>query len=169
MFDYSLNVLAAMLKVGPWSRLPLTLRWLDPEFSKQLLTDIIPPIHMPISYGPVEAKKINKGKKLKKGKDEDPAGEIEENLMADILICDICYMSLIIDDKVDCLKPNCDFMAHLICLASEFNNDDKIIPIEGSCPSCKTNLLWGDVIRKKIGCYLHLDDKSKEESSDDSD
>ncbi|XP_030759067.1 structure-specific endonuclease subunit slx1 isoform X2 [Sitophilus oryzae] len=32
VYDFHLRVLAEMLQVGPWNRLPLTIRWLNDEF-----------------------------------------------------------------------------------------------------------------------------------------
>jgi hypothetical protein len=41
---------------------------------------------------------------------------------------------------------------HIICLSKYFLNNTEqyyIIPIDGSCPSCKKCLLWGEIIQKK--------------------
>lgn len=49
-FAFHLRVLAHMLRVPPWVRLPLTLRWLRPDFRHELCP--APPAHMPIAFGP---------------------------------------------------------------------------------------------------------------------
>ena len=54
-----------MLNTGPWSRLPLSVRWLRPDLKGELdfPRDRQPPIHMPILYGPVKSVKLKKPKK----------------------------------------------------------------------------------------------------------
>lgn len=150
-FEYSIFVLSAMLQVGPWCRLPLTLRFLDPQFFKGLLSTISPPIHMPISYGEIQSKEVNNNKKIKKNKRKDRMLESKQQETSNIFMCDICYFSLSPADKVNCINSNCNFIAHLICLADEYKTDNMILPINGSCPSCETNFLWGNIIRNKIG------------------
>nr|AAQ96271.1 LRRGT00058 [Rattus norvegicus] len=49
-FTFHLRVLAHMLRVPPWVRLPLTVRWLRPDFRHELCP--APPPHMPIAFGP---------------------------------------------------------------------------------------------------------------------
>lgn len=39
-----------MLRAPPWARLPLTVRWLRPDFRQELSP--APPPHMPIAFGP---------------------------------------------------------------------------------------------------------------------
>ena len=43
-----------MLTVGPWCRLPLTIRWLKQEYEVSFQPQKQPPIHMPIVYGLVD-------------------------------------------------------------------------------------------------------------------
>ncbi|XP_053982278.1 structure-specific endonuclease subunit slx1 isoform X2 [Hylaeus volcanicus] len=130
VFLYHLLVLTEMLKVGPWCRLPLTVRWLDYEFYEKYSSYVSAPMHMPICCGKVTSKKIKK--KLK----EALVNEIETQ-------------------------------AHLICLAHVFCKDDMIIPVSGTCPACNTDVLWGDLIRKKVGCYKNLKEVSSSDDGED--
>eukprot|EP00731_Ephydatia_muelleri_P038848 Em0940g2a len=50
-----------MLTTPPWSRLPLTLRWLKQEYQVYFPPDRPPPPHMPLAYGPVEICKSRGG------------------------------------------------------------------------------------------------------------
>lgn len=158
-FDFCLTILSEMLKVGPWHRLPLTLRWLDYEFSKRYHGCISLPLHMPICYGKVASCKIKPTQGIK----------TDNILSQESIFCFFCGSSMTEKDSVACIKPNCLLIAHLICLAKEFSKDAMIVPIEGTCPTCKTNILWGDLIRKKNGCYQNLEKTNADFSSSDSD
>ena len=48
-----------------------------------------------------------------------------------------------------CYHKHCSFNAHIVCLASKLCEDDQIIPISGPCPTCKRDLLWGELIRRE--------------------
>ncbi|XP_020280736.1 structure-specific endonuclease subunit slx1 [Pseudomyrmex gracilis] len=165
-FDFCLTVLSEMLKVGPWCRLPLTVRWLDYEFSKDFHGCISPPLHMPICYGKVTS---CKNKRTQRSKADDIVSKElrgEDSLM----FCSLCGSIMTERDSVSCVQPKCLLIAHLICLAKMFcKNETMILPIEGSCPACRTNVLWGDLVRKKNGCYQTLRETSTDSSSSDSD
>jgi len=54
-----------------------------------------------------------------------------------------------------CPSGNCKAISHLSCLAADFLSSDpsqssELLPRGGNCKSCKSYVLWGDVIR---GCY----------------
>lgn len=144
-YDYALRVLAEMLRVGPWHRLPLTIRWLNQEFARNFPSDKLPPFHMPVCYGNVVSKKL--------------AITSKNSTSAEIIThhptCVICLRE--IDDKpLVCLSPNCDLKSHVVCLATTFLEKGEYLPIEGRCPRCKELYLWGDLIRKYRGCYGNL-------------
>lgn len=145
VFKYCLIVLSEMLKVGPWCRLPLTVRWLDHEFFEEYFKYVSAPIHMPMCYGKVISKKIDKASSNR------VVNEME-TLDKSLKFCSICGSCLEGKELVSCIKPNCSLTAHVICLANIFSKD-MILPVEGTCPVCNTNILWGDLIRKKLGCY----------------
>lgn len=157
-------VLSEMMKVGPWCRLPLTLRWLEDEFGRSYLEHVTPPMHMPITFGKVISQKVKNGKK-NRGENKE-VKEVPADI--DISLCALCELSVDCEDGIMCIKPGCLLFSHLTCLAEYFKKDDMILPIEGTCPVCKTSVLWGDLIRKKIGCDLHLQENDvQSDSSDD--
>ncbi|KAK3914087.1 Protein 5NUC [Frankliniella fusca] len=147
-YDYALRVVSEMLSVGPWCRLPLTIRWLVPEFEKQFAAT--PPLHMALCYGPVISKKITP-------KDKQKESDIESEDVP-ITLCKLCKMPCTEGDIIKCLSNSCCMEAHAICLAKVFleNDQDHLLPVVGSCPSCDNVMLWGDLIRKKKGCYQNL-------------
>ncbi|XP_053669663.1 structure-specific endonuclease subunit SLX1 homolog [Anopheles nili] len=60
-FEYNFRILSEMLRIGPWNRLPLTIRWLVDEYHREFEVGKIPPLHMPICFGRI--KKVNRKKK----------------------------------------------------------------------------------------------------------
>lgn len=164
-FDFHLTVLSEMLRVGPWSRLPLTIRWLAPDFAKEFPADRCPPFHMPLVYGKVIPKKVV-GSGLKKlSKDTPPPKETPASGSGPT--CYLCNDILEPDEKLSCISPSCSLVSHLVCLAKRFRKDGMILPIEGTCPVCRINLLWGDLIRKMKGCYKDLAESHDSETDSD--
>lgn len=115
---------------------------------------------MPICHGRVKIKKIPK------------VGEMEK-LLSDVttILCKICYNFVEADEYVSCISPNCLFVGHLRCLAKLLLEPGQYVPIQGICPSCKKNVLWGDLIRKKNGCsdLEKCDESDIDEDTDDID
>lgn len=166
MFDFRLTVLSEMLKIGPWCRLPLTVRWLDYKFSENYYGHISPPLHMPICYGKVTSCKV---KQIQRAKKDILSQESHLPVEKSPMFCSLCGSNVMEKDSVTCVKPKCLLIVHLICLAKEFCKDGMILPIEGTCPACKFNVLWGDLIRKKNGCYQDLGEINTDLSSDNDD
>ncbi|XP_068205992.1 structure-specific endonuclease subunit slx1 isoform X2 [Palaemon carinicauda] len=150
-FDFCLRVLATMLQTKPWARLPLTLRWLKQEYMKEFPVGMEAPLHMPIAYGPVKPQKVSSP--VKQDSSVDSRQEFS--------YCVLCEDLIKSSDLMRCLKSTCKMTAHVRCLAHHMLKDecpDTLLPLEGLCPICNSNLLWGDLVRLKRGCYRNSED-----------
>lgn len=144
-FQFKMRVLSHMLRVGPWNRLALTIQWLVPKYRVEFEVSLQPPPHMPIEEGRVISKKVSSPLK-------------EQNLLCSstcIPRCDLCHQTIENGEVLNCLNTDCTLKAHILCLSSRFliTEPDHILPLEGSCPNCLSELLWADLIRKLKGCY----------------
>ncbi|KAL4131110.1 hypothetical protein QTP88_008458 [Uroleucon formosanum] len=144
-YDYCIRILSEMLHVGPWNRLALSVRWLNMLYRRDFSDDKFPPMHMSICQGPVVCKKTvspNDISSLDSSKSQ---------------LCVLCARNCCAASLLNCLDPDCQAVTHIQCLAKRFlGSSDHIIPIDGECPACGTRVLWGDLIRRKNGCYKNL-------------
>ncbi|CZS89939.1 related to Structure-specific endonuclease subunit SLX1 [Rhynchosporium graminicola] len=69
--------------------------------------------------------------------------------------CAICHSTLEHDAGIYaiCPAPSCKSVTHITCLSKSFLNDeaseeDVILPVKGTCPSCKKELRWVDVVKE---------------------
>ncbi|XP_018565420.1 structure-specific endonuclease subunit slx1 [Anoplophora glabripennis] len=145
-YDFCIRVLSEMLTVGPWCRLPLTIRWLNSEFVKEFSSLKVPPLHMPICQGPVISKKLQK----------TAEGSTDVPDQGHASYCNLCFKP-IEGRKLNCLNGRCNLNSHVVCLSKHFVDKGEYIPVEGKCPKCAGTFLWGDIIRKFRGCYNSLD------------
>ncbi|KAJ8042783.1 Structure-specific endonuclease subunit slx1 [Holothuria leucospilota] len=157
-YDYRLRVMANMLSTSPWCRLPLTVQWLKQEYRKDFPVDLQPPSHIPIGYGPIRSKKVKKQTEKEEetipGLDDLPSISSSQSSR-----CEVCIKKMKPGEAtVECVYPHCGVKSHMICLAKLFlhNEPSQLIPVEGTCPRCKGTSRWGDLIRKKQGCYADL-------------
>ncbi|KAL2079780.1 hypothetical protein ACEWY4_025524 [Coilia grayii] len=149
------RVVSHMLRVPPWSRLPLTVRWLRAEYHLKFDAALWPPSHMPVAFGAVRAKKkrpVGDGVASQEQREEEEQ-EVKER-------CKLCLETVKSSDKLSCFLPSCDTVCHLICLAKHFlkPEDNHLLPVEGRCPGCQRSLLWGNLIRHKNRCYDDLEE-----------
>ncbi|XP_048188484.1 structure-specific endonuclease subunit SLX1 isoform X1 [Perognathus longimembris pacificus] len=138
-FDFHLRVLAQMLRVPPWARLPLTLRWLRQDFRRDLCPP--PPPHVPLAFGPPPPRaSASKPRAVPVTDKPDQGSETSCSLCACVLLDE--------EGPLCCPHPDCPLRAHVICLAEEFLREEpeQLLPLEGQCPCCKNSLLWGDLI-----------------------
>ncbi|BFZ03132.1 hypothetical protein BsWGS_06171 [Bradybaena similaris] len=187
VFQYRWRVVCNMLRTAPWSGLSLTVRWLKQDFRQDFPSGLEPPLHMPVVFGPVVRKKLLKAginqKKTSSGSASSsqsgavtssqsvavtsPHKKCSANLQAltdeqllyeEMSDCAVCYKMIQAEDKtLQCLKPDCAMMAHIICLAQSFlGSPSKLLPVQGKCPRCSVNLLWGELVRYRKGCNRYL-------------
>ena len=86
------------------------------------------------------------------------------------LLCGLCIQLISSkEDLVSCISPKCGTVSHIACLAHHFRqtSQDKsklnyLLPLDGTCPVCDFHCLWGDIVRKKKGCYENLPFKVKD-------
>ncbi|XP_004587185.2 structure-specific endonuclease subunit SLX1 [Ochotona princeps] len=143
-FAFHLRVLAQMLRAPPWTRLPLTLRWLRADFRQELCPP--PPPHMPLSFGPPPPRALAPRRCAGTLADTEPSPEAQQESEVS---CTLCFRALQdAEGPLCCPHPGCGLKAHVICLAEEFLREEpeQLVPLEGQCPSCQSSLLWGDLV-----------------------
>ena len=103
-FDYELRLLACMLRMGPWDRLPLTIQWLLPDYKRDFPPSLEPPLHMPICLGPVKSTKPTSGKSKAKstGSEEE---ETNIPVVEEELLCNLCFQNATPSQRLVCLYP----------------------------------------------------------------
>ena len=88
--EHRFRILSEMLCVCPWSRLPLTVRWLQQEYQMEFPLHLQPPTHMPVAYGPVELS-VGKTEGKKKSSQMSQEEEEEEGDTPRDVSCYICH------------------------------------------------------------------------------
>ncbi|XP_063709900.1 structure-specific endonuclease subunit SLX1 homolog [Culicoides brevitarsis] len=147
-FEHHLRILSEMLRVCPFTRLPLTIQWLSDDHHTEFPAERVPPLHMAIRFGRITCKR--------------KAQNVDQDILSSqgtVQFCDICdnVIEKPLEEMITCLNSSCKLVSHVICLAEVFlkagnENKGQVIPVQGSCPVCEKDFLWGDLIRKKKGC-----------------
>ncbi|KAG5852029.1 hypothetical protein ANANG_G00058100 [Anguilla anguilla] len=132
--------------------------WLDGRAEYQLDFDpgLHPPLHIPVAFGSVRAKK-----QLQEAPGEE---QLEEQRLETCLLCRETVHTV---DRLSCLHHFCQMTSHMICLAKHFLKSEPthLLPVEGECPGCHHSVLWGSLIRQKKGCYGDLEEITGSSSS----
>ncbi|XP_052243821.1 structure-specific endonuclease subunit slx1-like isoform X2 [Dreissena polymorpha] len=177
-FDYRFRIVSEMLRTAPWNRLALNIQWLKQEFARDFDPKLTPPLHMAVAYGPVKSKKIlGESNSRTKGSNSNENLEITDAFTVPVsrhIRCAVCS-ELLKDTNLSllrCYQPTCLMVSHIICLAKRFlekknENAVHIVPVEGACPKCNQNLLWGNLIRHKHGCYQNLSQGTDDDPVED--
>ncbi|KAK6011268.1 hypothetical protein OSTOST_23658 [Ostertagia ostertagi] len=117
----------------PWNHFALTFRWLLPEEELPFPSEVPPPNHVLKKYGLIEKSCTEilpaKDAYVEKGECRLCGDNIEK-----------------LTQLVRCLSCAAHF--HAKCLAvKSLNNERRLYPVQGNCPSCCRSYLWGDIIR----------------------
>jgi len=74
--------------------------------------------------------------------------------------CSLCSKPLPPTSTLSCLSHKCKATFHITCLSHHFLNVNAanftLLPVEGTCPKCNLNMLWGDLIRESQGFHQYL-------------
>lgn len=145
--EFHWRVVSNMLRVAPWNRLPLTARWLKQEYRMEFEPGLQPPLHIPITFGTVRAKKT-------------PLLQCQDEEEEEASRCFLCEKHVKASEELSCIHPSCRMRSHVICLARYFlrSESSHLLPVEGECPSCDSSMLWGSLIRHKHGCFGDLEE-----------
>ncbi|KAJ3186266.1 Structure-specific endonuclease subunit SLX1 [Gaertneriomyces sp. JEL0708] len=176
--DGKLKVLSDMLGLDQWVRWPLHLHFTaQSAFSMFATLPMAPPKHVSITCQLLSELPM---------KLPEPVDVPTMQSMSDCVVC----MDAVSLSKpatfLSCTTSSCRMLAHLLCLSDWFLNEEKkhaksvdqLLPVSGSCPLCREELLWGDLIRDmknrcaKFGNYretLVLSDSDSEANDDEDD
>ncbi|XP_069033928.1 structure-specific endonuclease subunit SLX1 [Embiotoca jacksoni] len=155
------RVVSSMLRVAPWSRLPLTARWLQQEYRMDFEAELQPPLHIPVAFGSVRVKKkLQPSAGGGEEQEEEQEEQEEEQEEQEALRCFLCKRPVKVSEKLSCFQPSCGMSSHVTCLARRFlkSEPSHLLPVEGQCPSCRRSVLWGSLVRHKHGCVGDLEE-----------
>lgn len=123
---------------------------------------------MPVVYGNVISKKLSIQDGPPRNESTSPDGGSNDDLLLLLSSCGLCRNPAEKADSVSCVDPTCNFIGHILCVSNHFLSADKenLIPVQGNCPRCNVNTLWGDLVRKKRGCFNDASHISPDDGGD---
>ncbi|KAI9142098.1 hypothetical protein BKA69DRAFT_1070022 [Paraphysoderma sedebokerense] len=172
-----------MFHLNEYSRWPLKLHFVNSDVANNFKKLKLLPAHVVTSHGPLEELPYDFG-----DRDADEwilQDRIEklERFAASSTDCIICMDVVNIEDPktwLGCNRHQCRMISHIQCLShwflkAEISKDDKaepsvsqftLLPISGSCPLCRAQLRWGDLISdmqfRANGWHMGLKSRVKE-------
>ncbi|XP_067640606.1 structure-specific endonuclease subunit SLX1 homolog isoform X2 [Eurosta solidaginis] len=165
-FQYNFRILSRMLNVGPWYRLPLTIRWLETEYECDFI--LKPPEHMQIVSGKVELQK-SKTSRQNYGNEEpsQPCAIWAPE-------CHLCMQRIAEPERsrIGCINSLCKLTCHITCLANyilslDESDKDHYIPISGECPLCESKFTWIELLQRKRKLQANGVEQIEEDDDDD--
>lgn len=160
-FDYNFRILTRMLGVGPWHRLPLTIRWLEVQYERSFALPL--PEHMQIVSGSVAITASQRQLQRKEEEVTQYAAWAPE--------CHLCMQRIDQPERsrLGCLNRSCRLTCHMLCLANYLLGEQpgQYIPIDGQCPLCETHISWAALLeRKRLRLGGAQEDSDNDELSD---
>jgi structure-specific endonuclease subunit SLX1 len=177
-FPFKFGILCEMLRVGPWCRLPLTIRWLKQEYKREFPLNKLPPNHMPIEFGLVQIVKNKKPSKALASSAQHSESGPSLSQLSNLSTCYVCKLGINLNENdqvvnkillvIKCI--HCLATMHTTCLAQRFLNAiaGQVLPIDGNCPKCDCYVLWGDLVKFRLDGFKKPNELGSisEESSD---
>ncbi|KAK6023786.1 hypothetical protein OSTOST_10417 [Ostertagia ostertagi] len=160
-FAYRLRIACHLMNSRPWNHFALTFRWLLPEEELPFPSEVPPPNHVLKKYGLIEKSCTEilpaKDAYVEKGECRLCGDNIEKKSCTEILPAKDAYVEKgecrLCGDNIEKLTQlvrclSCAAHFHAKCLAvKSLNNERRLYPVQGNCPSCCRSYLWGDIIR----------------------
>ncbi|RMZ68277.1 structure-specific endonuclease subunit SLX1 [Pyrenophora seminiperda CCB06] len=132
---------------------PAELPKLAPDVQSEMRTHFIPEVirAIPVAYEDLKPYVEKSMSTLGEGKTRD---------------CSVCRKGVNVDRSIVLVCPveTCRSVTHMSCLSQRFlaeeANSDAFIPIEGTCPSCLSQIKWSDMI-KELSLRMHGSEEIK--------
>ncbi|RUS18099.1 hypothetical protein BC937DRAFT_89146 [Endogone sp. FLAS-F59071] len=174
MFPAKLAVLAEMLHFAAYCRWPLQMHFFAQDVLKNFMENKeirAPPVNIVIRSGKAQEMPYSFADGMKAEEALQKAEYVRWiKFTADLAKCILCDKKIDFDASippahvsyVTCPRNDCQMISHLYCLADLFLSEflfplnsnlpappivPHILPVCGACPSCRANLIWGDLIR----------------------
>jgi len=134
-----------LLSLPPWNILSLTIHWVNKEIYNKYnhsLHDIENTAK--ITFGSLRDMNVL-----------FPEADKENSVVSTTIVglnCAVCLHTIHNNDKtVCCLNENCPMTSHIKCLSNHLlrESSNLLLPSKGSCPLCKVEFMWRDIVNTK--------------------
>ncbi|GIQ84627.1 hypothetical protein KIPB_006161, partial [Kipferlia bialata] len=146
----AITVLRKMLSNPPWDKQPLFLNWTSPDMQTQYK---VTPEGLPVTARPLAECVFEKGVKMPLEDTFLPKVSGRDRAHATHAPCPICS-DQVSDEQLQC--PQCKVVYCLACLGRWVARKGPLIPTVGSCPTCRAEIKWRDLLRNAARTAFEL-------------